>query len=110
MTYDNVNPPHYHGGRKYEPIDVIEDWELNYRLGCALKYISRNGRKLGEDPREGLRKAIWYLKREIKSLDQKPEINYGEVIDYYGQSIDLPEAWPYAAVNPDDEFDVSDIL
>ena len=63
MTYDAINPNHYKGGRKFEPIEVIEDWGLNYHLGNALKYISRNGRKPGEDPREGLSKAIWYLER-----------------------------------------------
>ena len=66
---DMINPLHYRGDRKFEPIEVIEDWGLNYRLGNALKYIARNGRKPGEDPREGLKKAIWYLEREIASLD-----------------------------------------
>lgn len=61
--YDHINPSHYKGDRAYEPIDVIEDWGLNYHLGNALKYIARNGRKPGEDPRQGLSKAIWYLER-----------------------------------------------
>ena len=100
---DMINPAHYRGDRKFEPIEVIEDWGLNYRLGNALKYISRNGRKPGEDPREGLRKAIWYLEREIESLDkpsqyQPPaDVQYEDVLEYYGQSIDLGEAWPNAA-------------
>lgn len=62
-SYDHINPSHYKGDRKYEPMDVIEDWGLNYHLGNALKYIARNGRKPGEDPRQGLSKAIWYLER-----------------------------------------------
>jgi hypothetical protein len=70
MTNDPIYPEHYKAGRKYEPIDVIEDWGLNYRLGNALKYISRNGRKDGENPIEGLKKAIYYLEREIKYLEQ----------------------------------------
>jgi hypothetical protein len=42
----NVNhPSHYAEGRKYEPIDVIEDWELGFNLGNTVKYISRAGRK-----------------------------------------------------------------
>ena len=99
---DMINPSHYRGDRKFEPIAVIEDWGLNYRLGNALKYISRNGRKPGEDPREGLRKAIWYLEREIAALDKpsqyKPsDVQYEDVLEYYGQSIDLDEAWPQAA-------------
>ena len=71
MTYDSINPNHYKGGRQFEPIEVIEDWGLGYHLGNALKYISRNGRKPGEDPIEGLDKAIWYLERlKDEYLDQ----------------------------------------
>ena len=97
---DMINPAHYRGDRQFEPIAVIEDWGLNYRLGNALKYISRNGRKPGEDPREGLRKAIWYLEREIAALDlpsqyaPPADVQYEDVLEYYGQSIDLDEAWP----------------
>ena len=96
---DMINPSHYRGDRKFEPIAVIEDWGLNYRLGNAVKYISRNGRKPGEDPREGLRKAIWYLEREIDALDKPSqyvpfETSYEDVLEYYGQSLDLNEAWP----------------
>ena len=58
------NPDHYTKGRKFEPISVIEDWELGYHLGNALKYISRAGRK--ESKEEDLKKAIWYIERELK--------------------------------------------
>ena len=80
---DMINPSHYRGGRKFEPIEVIEDWGLNYRLGNALKYLSRNGRKPGEDPCEGLRKAIWYLEREIKSLEQHASfaVSYSDILE-----------------------------
>lgn len=71
MTYDAINPNHYKGDRQFEPIEVIEDWGLNYHLGNALKYISRNGRKPGEDPREGLSKAIWYLERLQDKYDDE---------------------------------------
>lgn len=71
MTFDPIYPEHYKEGRKYEPIEVIEDWQLNYNLGNALKYIARNGRKTGENPIEGLRKAIFYLDREIQKLEKK---------------------------------------
>lgn len=68
MTHDPVNSPsHYAEGRQYEPINVIEDWQLNYRLGNAVKYISRAGRK--QDAVEDLRKAVWYIEREIESLE-----------------------------------------
>ena len=76
---DMINPNHYKGDRQFEPIAVIEDWGLNYRLGNAVKYISRNGRKPGEDPREGLKKAIWYIEREIASLDAPNP--YAQLVD-----------------------------
>jgi len=58
-----VNPAHYKKDRVYEPVEVIEDWDLDYQMGNALKYISRAGRKgsLIAD----LQKAIFYLERRI---------------------------------------------
>lgn len=67
---DTINhPSHYAAGRQHEPIDVIEDWELGFNLGNAVKYISRAGRK--GDPLEDLRKAAWYLEREIQRLTRQ---------------------------------------
>lgn len=60
------HPAHYAEGRKFEPIDVIEDWGLGFCLGNAVKYISRAGRK--EDYLNDLEKAKWYLEREIKKV------------------------------------------
>lgn len=58
---------YYTEGRKYEPRKVIADWELNFNLGNAVKYISRAGRK--GDKIEDLRKAIQYIEFEIEELD-----------------------------------------
>jgi len=70
MTHDPINnPSHYAEGRKYETIDVIEDWQLSYRLGNAVKYISRAGRKDPSKTAEDLKKAIWYINREIEALE-----------------------------------------
>jgi len=64
--HDPVNhPSHYtSAGAAYETIRVIEAWQLNYHLGNAVKYISRAGKK--GDRLEDLRKAAWYLNREIE--------------------------------------------
>lgn len=64
---DSVNHPAYYGGEDnpYEAIKVIEAWGLGFRLGTALKYISRAGKKDPEKTLEDLRKARWYLDREI---------------------------------------------
>lgn len=62
---DNVNhPSHYAEGRRFEPIDVIEDWKLDFHLGNAVKYISRAGRK--GDAKEDIEKAVWYLNRWLE--------------------------------------------
>ena len=63
------HPSHYCEGRKYEPIDVIEDWKLDFLTGNALKYISRAGRK--NDESEDLEKAVFYLNRRIKQIKDK---------------------------------------
>ena len=65
-TPDLVNqPPHYKVGG-IETIDFIEAKKLNYNLGNVVKYLTRadhKGSKL-----EDLRKAQWYLTREINTL------------------------------------------
>lgn len=66
---DNVNhPPHYRAGG-IETIDFIEAKDLNYRLGNVVKYVSRAGKK-ASDPLEDLKKAAWYLGREIAAREQ----------------------------------------
>lgn len=68
--FDPVSKPsHYAAGRKYEPKDVIRDWDLNFNLGNAVKYISRAGRK--NDLIEDLKKARQYLDFEIEYLEKK---------------------------------------
>jgi hypothetical protein len=62
---DLVNsPPHYKTGN-VETIDFIEAKDFNYRLGNVIKYVSRAGRKADSDPLVDLKKARWYLDREI---------------------------------------------
>lgn len=66
-------PKHYVEGRQYEPIDVINDWELDFALGNVIKYVSRAGRKHPDKLIEDLEKAIFYLNYEIKSLKDSVE-------------------------------------
>jgi hypothetical protein len=65
MTEEKVNHPAHYGGadNPYEAIKVIEAWELGFCLGNCAKYISRAGKK--GDRLEDLKKAAWYLQREI---------------------------------------------
>ena len=65
---DRVNhPPHYTAGG-IETIDFIEAKDLNYRLGNVIKYVSRAEKK--ENPLEDLKKAKWYLEREIATRER----------------------------------------
>tara|TARA_B100000214_G_C23970708_1_gene629989 strand:+ start:2775 stop:3062 length:288 start_codon:yes stop_codon:yes gene_type:complete len=61
---DPVIHPAYYQGNGYEVLDIIEDFELNFNLGSALKYILRAGKKNPELKKEDLEKALVYIKRE----------------------------------------------
>ena len=66
---DAVNhPSHYASDSGLEAIEVIEAFfHGNAFLANTFKYIARAGKKGGEAQRlEDLRKARWYLEREIK--------------------------------------------
>lgn len=61
------HPVHYGGADyPYEAIKVIEAWDLGFCLGNTVKYIARAGKK--GDELEDLRKARWYLDRQITRL------------------------------------------
>lgn len=68
---DNVNHPSHYTDGKIEVIDYIEDKQLNYHRGNAIKYISRAGKKNPEKEIEDLKKACWYINREIDRLTGK---------------------------------------
>lgn len=67
--------PEYYGGdsNPHEPIKIIEYYDLSFHLGNVVKYILRAGKKnptiLGSI--EDLKKAIWYLGREIENLEKQ---------------------------------------
>jgi hypothetical protein len=63
---DAVNHPAHYKVGGIETIDFIEAKKLNYNIGNVVKYLTRadhKGNKL-----EDLRKAQWYLTREINAL------------------------------------------
>jgi hypothetical protein len=66
------HPAHYGGeDNPYEAIKVIEAWELGFCLGNTVKYISRAGHKIPERELEDLKKARWYLDREIQQMENE---------------------------------------
>lgn len=68
--YDNINPDHYKGGNGLESINVIEEFNLSFALGNAVKYILRAGKKPGQPKEQDIKKSIWYLERELKNLNK----------------------------------------
>lgn len=76
---DNVNHPSHYNDGKIEVIDYIEDKQLGFCLGNAIKYISRAGKKksgsMSDKEKEinDLRKALWYVERRIKELEEQNE-------------------------------------
>ena len=61
---DTVNHPAHYKTGGIETIDFIEAKSLNYHLGNVAKYITRADHK--GDRLENLKKAQWYLNREIE--------------------------------------------
>lgn len=67
--YPVQHPAHYTTG-KIECIDYIEDKELGFHLGNAVKYITRAGKKDPAKTIEDLEKAVWYIQRKIELLKE----------------------------------------
>lgn len=73
---DDVNhPSHYASESGLEAIEVIEAFfHGNAFLANTFKYIARAGKKGGEAKRlEDLKKARWYLEREIKREEARED-------------------------------------
>lgn len=79
MKKDNINHPNHYTSHPsgIECIDIAE--HHNFCIGNAIKYLWRAGLKSGdgiskkEKQIEDLKKAIWYIKREIKHLSNGEE-------------------------------------
>lgn len=63
LTSEKIDHPDHYNMGQIEVIDVIEDWQLGFHLGSAVKYIARAGRKDAELEFQDLKKAIWYIER-----------------------------------------------
>jgi hypothetical protein len=73
MDNEMINNPIHYGGKEnvYETIKVIDNWELDFLLGNTIKYISRAGKKDPTKKLEDLKKALFYLERKIKNLENE---------------------------------------
>lgn len=76
---DNVNHPEHYTSHPsgYECIEITRHY--NFCIGNAIKYLWRAGLKTEqgmsdkEKQVEDLKKAIWYINDEIKSLEKMSE-------------------------------------
>ena len=79
---DVINHPQHYTLGKIEVIDFIEDKGLNFNLGNVVKYVARAGHKkssgksMDAKALEDLKKAQWYLNREISSREAKKDVSY----------------------------------
>lgn len=65
---DPISPDHY----QFNGAQVIDLTEhLSFCAGNAVKYLARAGRKDPERHIEDLRKALWYVQREINRIENK---------------------------------------
>lgn len=68
---DPIRPNHYSSHPSgIECIDVAEGF--NFNLGNVVKYVWRSGQK--GDATEDLRKARWYLDREIARIEAQSDV------------------------------------
>lgn len=80
---DKINPKHYQWLNGMQAIDVCE--QCGFNLGNVLKYVLRSAGPLESRKHsagtEDLRKAAWYLEREIKRRDdaESQQIKSGTV-------------------------------
>ena len=71
MNVDSVNHPSHYTSGKIEVIDFIDDQQLSYEKGNVVKYVCRAGKKDPNKEIEDLKKAAWYIQREIKNVENR---------------------------------------
>lgn len=67
---DTSKVSHYNRGN-IEVIDFIDDQKLNFNLGNVIKYVTRAGYKQNNEKITDLKKALYYLMREIDNLEKQ---------------------------------------
>jgi hypothetical protein len=73
MSREMINHPDHYGGESnpYEVIKVCEAWDLHKDayIFNVVKYVARAGKKETDKELQDLKKALWYLERKIKLLE-----------------------------------------
>ena len=66
---DAITHPAYYTDGQIEVSDFIADKNLNFFRGNVVKYVARAGKKDSSKEVEDLKKAAWYIGREIERLE-----------------------------------------
>jgi|GEM_PF-1352086 len=89
-------------GQGIQPIDVIERWALCHHLGCVVKYLAQANSSLEQTRLKSLKKAEWYLQRELGCSPPCPLVPVGAqpftteaVLDDWDLSFHLSETLYY---------------
>jgi hypothetical protein len=67
MSTDPINSPTHYTAFPIEVIEITE--HLNFCRGNAVKYLTRAGLKDPDKELEDLKKARWYIDREIQRME-----------------------------------------
>ena len=84
-----MKPDHYKTNTDYDVIDFCNDYKLNFNRGSAVKYVARAGKK--DDEIKDLKKAIDFIQREIKFLEQPSEYCVLHRTDFNGKCFSCGE-------------------
>ena len=67
-----VKPNHYQSqDGKFQVWDIVDQFQLNYYFGDAVKYICRAGKKKRNPATQDIRKAMQYLQRWLDIQEAK---------------------------------------
>lgn len=87
---------HYKRHPEFEPMKIIRAYELNFSMGCVIKYVLRA--PFSQNPITDLKKAIWYLEEEILQRQKERDAKQATAL-----SVDYPEGMVDEGVAEDDE-------
>jgi hypothetical protein len=111
QTPEMVNHPSHYNSGKIETIEAIEDWGFGqgFNLGNAIKYISRANHK--NDCLEDLKKAKWYVEREIQRLEKNMESTPDSTDSATTRNNDTPFDCPIVTIEDyDDDIEITDVI
>lgn len=64
-SFDVITKAHHYNTGKFEPIDIMLDCKMGGCLFTVVKYISRAGKKPDNEYLKDIKKARYYLEKEI---------------------------------------------